>query len=148
MTDFRALIALAAPYRSALLFSMLLMLCESGAALAVPWLGGKLTEAVLPAGGGALASVHLVLIGMFVLFALQALLKFCDVYVLGGTAERIVADLKIKLYDHLQSLPLSFFHRRRQGDTLSLLTNDVYAVSGFISGTAPAIVPLLFTAAG
>src|SRR5689334_1225042 len=131
MADFRALIALAAPYRLALLLSVFFMLAESAASLALPWLAGRLTDAVLPGNGNALASVHAVLIGMFALFGIQALLKFCDVYVLGGTAERIVADMKIKLYDHLQALPLGFFHRRRSGDTLSLLTNDVYAVSGF-----------------
>jgi len=43
---------------------------------------------------------------------------------------------------------LSFFQQRRQGDTLALLTRDVYVVSGYISGTALAIVPLLFTVAG
>jgi subfamily B ATP-binding cassette protein MsbA len=146
--DFRALIAMAAPYRLALALSVLLMLCQSAAALAVPWLGGKLTEALLPAVGDNLAAIHAVLIGMFAVFGVQALLTFADVYLLGAMTERIVADLKITLYDHLQALPLSFFHRRRQGDTLALLTNDVHTVSGFISGTALSVVPLLFTAGG
>ena len=61
---------------------------------------------------------------------------------------RIIADLKVRLYDHLQALPLAFHHRQRQGDTLALLTNDVYVIGGFISGTAVALVPMLVTAAG
>ncbi len=85
---------------------------------------------------------------MLVLFGVQALLKFGNTYLLGNAGEKIVADLKIRVYDHLQALPLSFFHQRRQGDTLALLTRDVYVVSGYISGTALAIVPLLFTVAG
>lgn len=46
---------------------------------------------------------------------LKALLKFGNTYLLGRASERIVADMKIRAYDHLQALPLSFFHHRRQG---------------------------------
>jgi ABC-type multidrug transport system fused ATPase/permease subunit len=85
---------------------------------------------------------------MLLLFGVQALLKFGNAYVLGNASEKIVADLKIRVYDHLQALPLSFFHQRRQGDTLALLTHDVYVISGYVSGTVLATVPLLFTVAG
>ena len=153
MSDLRALLAFAAPYRVALAFSGLLMLFESAAALFVPWAGGLLAEAMLrPAdlapAGLALPGVGIVLFGMLGLFALQALLKFGNTYILGNAADKIVSDLKIRLYDHLQALPLGYYHERRLGDTLALLTNDVYVLSGFISGTALALVPLLFTAGG
>ncbi len=148
MSDLRALFAFAAPHRLALASSGLLMLCESAAALLVPWAGGLLTDAMLRTGDLALPGVGIVLSGMLGLFALQALLKFGNTYILGNAADKIVADLKIRLYDHLQALPLGYYHERRLGDTLALLTNDVYVLSGFISGTALALVPLLFTAGG
>jgi subfamily B ATP-binding cassette protein MsbA len=148
MNDLRALLAFAAPYRRALAFGIVLMLAESVAALAVPWVGGQMANALLLKDAPGAASAELMLLAMLVLFAAQALLKFGDTTLLGETADRIVADLQIRLYDHLQALPLSYFHRRRKGDALALLTSDVYEVSGFVSGTAPAIVPLLFTAAG
>ncbi len=75
-------------------------------------------------------TVPAVLVAMLALFGAQALLKFGNTYLLGNAGEKIVADLKIRVYDHLQALPLSFFHQRRQGDTLALLTRDVYVVSG------------------
>ena len=148
MSDLRALFVFAAPHRVALAFAGLLMLIESAAALLVPWAGGLLTEAMLPPAGVAPAGVGIVLAGMLGLFALQALLKFGNTTILGNVADKIVSDLKIRLYDHLQALPLSYYHERRLGDTLALLTNDVYVLSGFISGTALALVPLLFTAGG
>lgn len=123
------------------------MLFESAAALAVPWIGGLLADGILRAGEPG-ASLDMVLLAMLGLFAAQALLRFGSAYLLQTAADRIVADLKIRLYDHLQALPLAFYHRRRLGDTLALLTNDVYTVSGFIGGTAVAVVPLLVTAAG
>lgn len=148
MSELRALFAFAAPHRVALAFSGLLMLFESAAALLVPWVGGLLTDAMLRPGDRALPGVGIVLLGMLGLFALQALLKFGNTYILGNAADMIVADLKIRLYDHLQALPLAYYHERRLGETLALLTNDVYVLSGFISGTALALASLLFTAGG
>jgi subfamily B ATP-binding cassette protein MsbA len=148
MSDLRPLLAYAAPYRSALAFSVLLMLLESATALAVPWLGGKLAGTLLQESTRGDLGVPAVLGALLALFGVQATLKFGNTYVLGNTAATIVADLKIRVYDHLQALPLSFFHQRRQGDTLALLTHDVYVISGFVSGTALAVVPLLFTVVG
>ena len=148
MSDLRLLFTFAAPYRASLVASGVLMLLESGAALAVPWLGGRLAGTLLQAGAAPVSSVSPVLGALLVLFGVQALLKFGNTYLLGGTAEKIVADLKIRAYDHLQALPLAFFQQRRQGDTLALLTHDVYIVSGYVAGTALAVLPLLFTVAG
>jgi len=148
MSDFRALLAVAAPHRAALLICLLLMLFESAAALLLPWAGGLLTDALLRPGDIAHVSIGFVLSGMLVLFVLQALLKFGNTYLLGNAADRIVSDLKIGLYDHLQALPLAYYHQRRLGDALALLTSDVYVLSGFISGTALALMPLLLTAGG
>ena len=147
MNDLRPLLEIASRYRVLLAASCALMLCESAAALAVPWVGGLLTEAILqgsPAGLG----IGALLLAMLGVFTLQALLKIADHYLIDSAADRMVADLKIRLYDHLQALPLAYFHRRRLGDTLALLTSDVYVLSGFISGTAVAMVPLLATGAG
>ncbi|HXX84536.1 MAG TPA: ABC transporter ATP-binding protein [Casimicrobiaceae bacterium] len=146
--DLAALRALAAPYRASLVLGALLMMLESAAALAVPWLGGQFAAALLPDGTSASMGVSAILAAMLALFAAQTLLKFANAYLLGGTAERIVSDLKVRLYDHLQALPLSFFQQRRHGETLSLLTHDVYVVSGYLSGTALSAAPLLFTVAG
>ena len=148
MSDFRALLAFAAPHRAALALCALLMLFESAAALLLPWAGGLLTDALLRPDDLAQAGIGIVLSGMLALFALQALLKFGNTYLLGNAADRIVSDLKTSLYDHLQALPLAYYQERRLGDTLALLTSDVYVVSGFISGTALALAPLLFTAGG
>ena len=148
MPELKSLLSFAAPYRRTLAFCVALMLLESAAALAIPWLGGQLAGALLPGSRAGSPGIGPVLLAMLGLFVLQALLKFGNTYVLGATAEQIVSDLKVRLYDHLQALPLSFFHQRRHGDTLALLTRDVYVVSGYLSGTALSVVPLVFTIIG
>ena len=148
MSLFRELLSYAAPYRRALALGCILMLLESAVALAVPWLGGRLAGALLPGHDSPAWGAPAVLGALLALFGLQALVKFGNILLLGNAAERIVADLKIRVYDHLQALPLSFFHQRRQGDTLALLSRDVHTVGAYVSGTALALMPLLFTVAG
>ena len=145
--DLQFILGYALPYRAALVICSLLMLVESGLALAVPWLGGRLAGTLL-ANGAEPAITGKLLLALLVLFALQALLKFGNSYLLSRSAEQILADLRIRLYDHLQALPLGFYHQRRQGEILALLTHDVTHLSGFISGTLLSLVPLLLTVAG
>ena len=145
--DLRLLLGYALPYRAALAFCALLMLAESAMALAVPWLGGRLAGSLL-ADASAAAVTGPILLALLALFAAQALLKFGNSYLLSRSAEHLLADLRIRLYDHLQALPLGFYHQRRQGEILALLTNDVDHLSGYISGTLLSLVPLLLTVAG
>jgi len=121
------------------------MVAETAAALATPWLGGQFAQGVLETGS---TRVDAILLWLLALFASQALIKFVNSYVLSRTSERILADLRIRLYDHLQALPLSFFHERRQGDIMALLTYEVAHLSGFLTGTLLQAFPLLLTAVG
>jgi len=141
----RTLLSYAAPYRASLAIAGAFMLLETAAALAVPWLGGQFAGRVLSSGQPGLSTI---LLALLALFAFQALLKFANAYQLARTAERISADLRIRVYDHLQALPLSFFHQRRQGDILALITHEVEHLSDFISGTLLSIAPLMLTVAG
>jgi subfamily B ATP-binding cassette protein MsbA len=139
------LLGFARPYRVALTFCVLLMLVETATLLAVPWVGGQFASSVLSL---TQTDTRPILIGLLALFAVQALLKFANGYVLSRTAECILADLRIRIYDHLQALPLSFYHQRRQGDILALLTYEVSQLSGYITGTLLSIIPLLLTVLG
>ena len=97
---------------------------------------------------GVQASVEWILLTLFVLFACQALLRFGHAYLVSVSGERILADLRIRIYDHLQSLPLGFYHQRRRGDILALLTYEAAQLSGYITGTLLSLIPLLLTVAG
>ena len=147
MGDLRSLLAFAAPHRGILTLSGALTLFESAVMLGVPWAGGLLTEAILRGGAGP--EIGGILLAMLGLFALQSLFQFASGYLLDSTTDQIIADLRTRLYDHLQALPLSFFHQRRQGDTLALLTTDVY-VHRRVTSAAPCSPssPLLVTVGG
>ena len=143
--NLRYLLSFATPWRWTLMLCSLLMMGQSAASLAVPWLAGqfagRLLEGVAQSGGA-------LLLMLLALLAFQSVLRFASSLLLGNAAEAILADLRIRLYDHLQALPLGWFQARRHGDVLALLTNDVERLAGYLSGTLLTLLPLLMTVVG
>src|ERR671911_541931 len=74
------------------------------------------------------------IVGLF-LFAGVANLatSAAQTYFTGWTGERILADLRNKLFRHLQRLSLGFFERNRAGVIISRLTNDVDALDQLVT---------------
>lgn len=142
--NIRLLLGFTAPYRASLYVSEALMLTGSLAALAVPWLGGLFASEILSSGTGT----GMVLLWLLMLLAAQALLKFFTSALLARTSSSILADLRLRVYDHLQALPLRFHQQRRQGDVLTLMTHEASQLAGFITGTLLSIGPLLLTTVG
>ncbi len=62
------------------------------------------------------------------LFFIQALLSFGHNYLSGAVGQGVLADLRVGLFAHLQSLSLPFFLKRRTGELLSRLTHDLGVV--------------------
>lgn len=61
-------------------------------------------------------------------FLFRGLVNFGSAYLIEYVGQRIVEDLRNALNSHLQSLPLSFFHRTPTGTILSRVTNDTTLV--------------------
>jgi ATP-binding cassette subfamily B protein len=60
--------------------------------------------------------------------ALQGLFRYCWRVNIHGFSRRCEADLRERVFTHLQKLPLSYFQRAKTGDLMSRLTNDILAV--------------------
>jgi ATP-binding cassette subfamily B protein len=67
---------------------------------------------------------------------------------LGRAGERIVHDLRVAIYAHLQRLSLSFHERRHTGDLVTRLTGDVNAVGDLFSSSLGTLVSAVFTVVG
>lgn len=131
------------PHAPALALSLLLMLMQSVATLAQPWLGGQLTQRLLLGEG-----IAPLLWTLFGLIAAQALLGYVTSIQLQRVSGHLVAGAGSMLYRHLQSLPMRWHHARARGDVLALLSGDVYRLGHYVTGTLVPLVPLLFTFAG
>ena len=69
-------------------------------------------------------------------------------YFTGWTGERILADLRNKLFRHLQRLSLGYYERNRAGVIISRLTNDVDALDQLVTDGVTTLVQSTLTLIG
>ena len=125
---------------------LVLLLADSVAALAQPWIAGRLTAAALGGGGGNdFGAIQRILLFWLGLIALKSTLSFICNYLIGNAGEKMSARLRKRVYEHMQVLPISYFHLHRPGDSLSLLSNDANIISQFVTGTLVNLLPMLLT---
>lgn len=119
---------------------------SSAIGLAFPLVIVRLLDAVLQQQNLTLLNgLALALLGMFLL---QALLTFGQSYTLNVIGERIVLDLRVALYRHLQSLSLDFFANRRTGEILSRLSSDVTQVRAVLTNNITQLLSSLIALIG
>lgn len=133
------------PYRASLALALAFQLIETGAALSIPWVGGKLAGGLIGSGDIGIAPIALVLIG---LFALRTALRIASGITIMATAERILADLRTRLYTHFQSLPVRYFQNQRPGDQIAVLTRDVDNIADYLTTSLIGLVPTVLTLIG
>ncbi|HCT51477.1 MAG TPA: ABC transporter ATP-binding protein, partial [Balneola sp.] len=90
------------------------VLLASGIWLTVPLGLRELLDAVFEKGDGSL--LNLLAIGLIGLFVLQSLFSFTGNYFVEWVGERVVTDLRKKVYEHLHRLGFKFFAERRLGE--------------------------------
>ncbi|MEP3052413.1 MAG: ABC transporter ATP-binding protein [Erythrobacter sp.] len=115
------------------------------ATLAVPWLGAQLLERVF----GTQSFEFYQIAGLLVLaLAAMALLSTLATIQSAKTAGRILAELRLDAYKHIQLLPTEFHERSRSGDLLALMSYEVSNLSDFLTSTLAKVPAMLLTAGG
>ena len=83
----------------------------------------------------------LVIIGAIpAVMLLRNTLAYLSVYLVTWSAMRAVADIRTKLFGHLQNLSLGFFSRASTGDLIARITNDTQILYGIIGGSFASLV--------
>src|SRR4051794_40768974 len=134
------------PYRTRVAFSVFSLLAATATALAPPYLAKyALDDAVRGHAGTALY----VVIAIFVAAGLANWgMTYVETYFTGWVGERILADLRTRLFGHLQRLSLGFFERNRAGVIISRLTNDVEAIDQLVTDGVTSLVQNSLTLIG
>ncbi|MDR3708388.1 MAG: ABC transporter ATP-binding protein [Capsulimonadaceae bacterium] len=87
---------------------------------------------VTPAGTSPLHKTYCLFGSIFGILPIWAVMVYCRIYYSGIGGQRVIFTLRNKLYEHIQSLPLSYFHRHRSGSIVSRLMSDVGLAQNFI----------------
>lgn len=117
-----------------LIVAFLLILISGLLGLLVPFFIGEAVNAIYPGKNlvqfDKLKFIVLVLLSVYVL---DNVLIFLQEYIIAGVAQRVVFNLREKLFEKLQSLPIIFFDTHTHGEIMSRLSNDIDNVSTTIS---------------
>ncbi len=127
--------AVMAPYRLRVAGALLAMAVAAGAVMALGQGMKYLVDQGLVAGQTShLDRGALVLFGMAILLALASYSRF---YLVTSIGERVVADLRKRVFSHLLTLSPAFFEITRTGEVLSRLTNDTTLLQGVVGSSLP-----------
>ncbi len=131
---FRRFLALARPQRGKIVLGIALILLATALTLPAPWILKLIIDEALPTH-----NVHQLLwllIAFTAIFVLRAVITFIRNRILQYAAMRLVCDVRIQLFAHLQTLSLRYFDANQTGKTASRIsqdTNEVYALTnGFL----------------
>jgi len=70
--------------------------------------------------------------GFVVIAVARRVLTFVEDKLSGTVGTRVVRDLRVTVYTHLQGLSLRYFHRHRLGDLLTRLSGDIAAIEDLL----------------
>jgi subfamily B ATP-binding cassette protein MsbA len=119
------------PYLWRLLAAFMCLLASAGIALAFPQFVRRLLDAAFISADPSL--LNRIALGLLILFAIQAVLNFIQVYLLTSTSELVIAQLREDLFAHLVRLSPGFFTERRTGELTSRLSADTTVLQTVLS---------------
>ena len=121
------------PYWLQLLFVFIAILAAAVIGLFPSIITGKIVDEAL-VGQDLMFLVQLLLLALATMLVSQVI-GVLENYINAWVSQRIVFDMKNQMYQHLQSMPHSFFTTEKQGDIITRMNTDISGVSSVISGT-------------
>ena len=119
--NLRGLLQLLRPYRARVVAMVAALIVGTAASLAPP----LLAKVAIDQGISRHDTTTLVLV--VIAFLLSAVIvwamTYLQTYLVGWVGQRALADLRIRIFTHLQSLPIGFYESRPAGVLISRMTN-------------------------
>jgi ABC-type multidrug transport system fused ATPase/permease subunit len=142
----RGLVELLRPYRwrVAAMFGSLII--GTAAALApAPLAKLAIDDGIVP---GDLTKLTLVVLAFLAASLLLWGASALQTYLTGWVGQRALQDLRVRIFEHLQTLSIGFYSRRQAGVLVSRMTNDVQALDALVSDGIVTLFQATLTLAG
>nr|WP_173165990.1 ABC transporter ATP-binding protein [Phytohabitans suffuscus] len=147
----KRILAFARPYRAEIAVFLVTVVISAGIGVATPVLAGDVVNTITRGGDDAGAVVVRLALLIAGLAVVDALLSLAQRWYSARIGEGIILDLRTRVYDHVQRMPLQFFTRTQTGALVSRLNNDVTgaqrAFTSTLSGVVSNVIQLVLTAA-
>ncbi|HEY3376883.1 MAG TPA: ABC transporter ATP-binding protein [Armatimonadota bacterium] len=128
--DIKRIIPWLTPYWATIVIGLLCMAVTTFLQQQPPLIVRDAVDKVFGQGHYGLAT-RLVLM-LLVVFVGQWIFGFLRAYLLHVAGQRLLHTLRVRLYQHYQTLPLTYYDSRQTGDLMSRMTSDVEQVEQLI----------------
>ncbi|MGY1805460.1 ABC transporter ATP-binding protein [Blastococcus sp. SYSU D00922] len=146
----RRILGVARPYRRELTFFLALVVGSSLIGVVTPLLAGDIVNRIAGLDGtaGDIVRIALFIAGLAVL---DAAISLATRWYSARIGEGVIYDLRSRVFEHVQRMPVAFFTRTQTGALVSRLNNDVIgaqqAFTSTLSGVVSNVIGLVLTGA-
>ncbi len=139
----RRLLTYLRPYRREVVLATAAIIGHSALELAPPYLTRLIIDRYIPAGDvtGVLQVAAIYLATLLGAFALE----YGQTWLLQLTGQRIMFDLRMQIYRHLQRLDLAFYDKNPVGRLMTRVTTDVDVLNDLFTGGVVSVFGDVFT---
>ncbi|MDR1978123.1 MAG: ABC transporter ATP-binding protein/permease [Synergistaceae bacterium] len=122
-----------APYARTFIAAIFFMIAGSALNVLPPWLFKSVVDDVLISKN--MTVLNLLCVGVVVIFTLKGAALFGQQYLMNWVGQRVVMDIRVALYDHMQRMSLRVVHASRVGELMSRITGDVATLQNLVTST-------------
>jgi len=127
----RGLLAMLRPYRGRSILALLSLVVGTAATLAPPPLAKLAIDEGI--GKGDTGALDLIVVAFLATALIAWGASYAQTYLVGWVGQRVLQDLRLRIFEHLQTLSVNFYARRQAGVIISRLTNDVQALDQLVT---------------
>lgn len=118
------------PYKKRLAYAISCMVLSAIFGIIPPWLIKNVVDDVLIQK--KLYMLNILCVGVVALYILKAVFAYANLYLMTWVGQKVVIDIRLELYDHTQRLSLLTLYKKRSGEFLSRITNDVATLQNIL----------------
>jgi ABC-type multidrug transport system fused ATPase/permease subunit len=135
----RGLLEMLRPYRGRAILAVVAMTAATAASLApAPLAKTAIDSGIIAKDRGTLDLVVLAFVASALVYWGAS---YAQTFLVNWAGERALRDLRMRIFGHLQAMPVGFFETRQTGVLISRMTNDVQALDSLVTDS----VVTLFT---
>ena len=142
------IVGFARPYRGELIVFLLAVVASAVIGVVTPVLAGRVVNVI--SSHGAPSTVVKIAVVVAILAVFDAGFSLAQRWYSARIGEGLILDLRTRVFDHVQRMPLAFFTRTQTGALISRLNNDVIgaqqAFTSTLSGVVSNVIALVLTA--
>ncbi len=135
---YRRLLQFLLPYKGKLFIAMAAMVVLAACTAALAWVMQPMLDEVL--SGKNKTYIYLVPIAIIGLYIIKGTAFYTQASIMAFIGQRIIYDIRKKIYAHLTAQSLSFFTHRKTGELLGRITYDVTLLQGAVSTTVTSLM--------